>query len=72
MSKNIHGTCGNCGGAVVTYMFYSGNQRPHCESCGAVAKNAFGQVIPMEKPPAKIVENPSPYLPITSAGEIKK
>lgn len=40
----IHGTCGNCGGAVVTPRVWMGLQRPTptCESCGARAAPAYG------------------------------
>lgn len=48
MTTNIIGTCGKCGGPVVTDMFYSGYQRPYCQCCHARAKNAFGQRIEME------------------------
>ena len=46
---NIHGTCGLCGGAVTSPMFWGGTSPPpvRCESCGARPANAYGDVMPM-------------------------
>lgn len=43
------GTCSLCGGPVVmpSMMVHA---TPHCLSCGAIAKNPHGPVIPMERP----------------------
>lgn len=47
------GTCGRCGGRVsVPDLWYGVNApTPTCEGCGAVPKNAYGPVIPMEGAP---------------------
>lgn len=49
MSYTI-GACSKCGGAVQIPDVWSGivPPKPQCGSCGAVAKNAYGNVIPME------------------------
>lgn len=50
MSETTIGTCGNCGGPVVRMNEYWGVgpfPPPACRSCGAVAKNSYGPVIPM-------------------------
>jgi hypothetical protein len=50
---NLHGTCGNCGGPVVTDQYYCGFQKPYCQKCGARVANAYGRMLPMEKPEKK-------------------
>lgn len=53
MSKNIHGTCGHCGGAVTTPSVWMGIEppTPTCNRCGRIPKNPHGPVIPMEDSP---------------------
>jgi len=43
------GTCSKCGGPVQIQSPWSGiiPPTPRCSSCGAVAANAYGPVIPM-------------------------
>jgi hypothetical protein len=45
----IHGSCGNCGGPVVTSRVWMGVQRqvPSCNDCGATAKSDYGPTLPM-------------------------
>jgi hypothetical protein len=59
----IHGTCGNCGGPVVTSRVWMGTQRqtPTCKRCGATAKGNYGQRVEMNPPPCNLVVGGSPY-----------
>ena len=45
------GSCSKCGGPVQLPMFWGGSipPKPTCGDCGAVAKQAHGPVIPMER-----------------------
>lgn len=49
MNKTL-GTCSRCGGAVRIPIVWMGVNPPKatCGSCGATAKNAYGDVIQME------------------------
>jgi len=51
MSVTRIGTCGICGGAVSIHSVWFGAIPPdvHCERCGAVPKNQYGPVLPMEQ-----------------------
>jgi hypothetical protein len=51
MSVTRIGTCGICGGAVSVPAVWFGIIPPdaHCERCGAVPKNQYGPVLPMEQ-----------------------
>lgn len=53
MNERVVGTCSICGGCVVvpTVLWMVGPPPPpKCRSCGAVAKESYGPVIPMESP----------------------
>lgn len=59
--ENRIGTCSICGGPVVVpaMMIHS---TPHCLSCGAIARNPHGPVIPMERTPLSRIEDTPPHL----------
>lgn len=54
--KNIHGTCGACGGPVTTPSPWLGviPPTPTCDRCGRVPAESFGPVLPMRDPPARV------------------
>lgn len=45
----VVGTCGNCGGPVMTPELWGGAipPTPECAHCGATPQSSFGPVIPM-------------------------
>ena len=60
MSYTVHGTCGRCGGAVVTPTIWMGIYPPvpTCQSCGATPKQAHGPVIDMDEPKPRYFSRP--------------
>ena len=52
-NEQIVGTCGLCSGPVVLPIAWWGvvPSVPTCRACGAVAKQSYGPVLPMNPPP---------------------
>lgn len=49
---NIHGTCGVCGGPVITYRFWGSSlpQIPKCQNCHREVAGGYGPKLPMKEP----------------------